>query len=124
VFLHAEHFEAAVKAGKHIYIEKPASVDVEGCKRIMRAADSADRKLHITFGFQRRYGLVYRKATQLADSGAIGRIRLGHAHFIKSEGASAEAKKIPPPKTEMEKIAGWRSEQSPKRTTSLQTFRL
>ena len=24
VFLHAEHFEAAVKAGKHIYIEKPA----------------------------------------------------------------------------------------------------
>ena len=24
VFKHAEHFEAAVKAGKHIYIEKPA----------------------------------------------------------------------------------------------------
>ena len=70
VFLHAEHFEAAVKAGKHIYIEKPASADVEGCKRIMRAADAADRKLHITFGFQRRYGQVYQKAKQLADSGA------------------------------------------------------
>src|SRR4051812_23691796 len=25
VFLHAEHFEAVVKSGKHIYIEKPAS---------------------------------------------------------------------------------------------------
>ena len=25
VFRHAEHFEAAVKAGKHIYIEKPAA---------------------------------------------------------------------------------------------------
>src|SRR6185295_12539068 len=56
VFLHPEHFEAAVKSGKHIYIEKPASVDVEGCKRIIRAADSADRKLNISFGFQRRYG--------------------------------------------------------------------
>jgi predicted dehydrogenase len=107
VFLHAEHFEAAVKAGKHIYIEKPASADVEGCKRIMRAADSADRKLHITFGFQRRYGQVYQKAKQLADSGAIGPIRLGHAHFIKSEGAWTEAEKLPPPKTELEKIAAW-----------------
>ena len=61
VFLHAEHFEAAVKAGKHIYIEKPASMDVEGCKRIMRAADGADRKLNITFGFQRRYGWCIRR---------------------------------------------------------------
>ena len=107
VFLHAEHFEAAVKAGKHIYIEKPASADVEGCKRIMRAADAADRKLHITFGFQRRYGQVYRKAKQLADSGALGPIRLGHAHFIKSEGAWTDAEKLPPPKTQMEKIAAW-----------------
>src|SRR4249920_907622 len=62
VFLHADHFEAAVKAGKHIYIEKPASMDVAGCKRVMRAADAADRKLNITFGFQRRYGLLYQKA--------------------------------------------------------------
>jgi predicted dehydrogenase len=107
VFLHAEHFEAAVKAGKHIYIEKPASADVEGCKRIMRAADAADRKLHITFGFQRRYGHVYRKAKELAASGAIGPIRLGHAHFIKSGGAWTEAEKVPAPKTEMEKIASW-----------------
>ena len=37
-FLHAEHFEKAVQAGKHIYIEKPAAPDVAGCKRIMRAA--------------------------------------------------------------------------------------
>jgi predicted dehydrogenase len=107
VFLHAEHFEAAVKSGKHIYIEKPASVDVEGCKRIMRAADSADRKLNIVFGFQRRYGQVYQKAKRLADSGGVGAIRLGHAHFHKSEGAWTEAEKLPPPKTEVEKVVAW-----------------
>ena len=55
VFLHAEHFEAAVKSGKHIYIEKPASADIEGCKRIMRAPMPQTRKLNISFGFQRRY---------------------------------------------------------------------
>jgi myo-inositol 2-dehydrogenase / D-chiro-inositol 1-dehydrogenase len=107
VFLHAEHFEAAVKANKHIYIEKPASLDVEGCKRVMRAADSADRKLNITFGFQRRYAELYQKAKRLADSGGIGPIHLGFARFIKSEGLRDRASQIPPPKTELEKIVGW-----------------
>ena len=107
VFLHAEHFEAAVKAGKHIYIEKPAAADIAGCKRIMRAADAADRKLHITFGFQRRYSPLYLKAHALAASGGAGTIQLAHAHFIKSEGAAARAAKLPPPKNEQEKIAHW-----------------
>src|SRR5215471_2985261 len=56
VYLHPEHFEAAVKSGKHIYIEKPAGMDVAGCKREMRIADAAERKQNITFGFQQRYG--------------------------------------------------------------------
>jgi myo-inositol 2-dehydrogenase / D-chiro-inositol 1-dehydrogenase len=107
VFLHAEHFEAAVKAGKHIYIEKPASMDVEGCKRVMRAADAADRKLNITFGFQRRYGQVYQKAKRLADSGGIGPIHLGFARFIKSGSAWNQSEKLPQPRTEQEKIIGW-----------------
>jgi myo-inositol 2-dehydrogenase / D-chiro-inositol 1-dehydrogenase len=107
VFLHADHFEAAVKSGKHIYIEKPASADVAGCKRIMRAADAADRKININFGFQRRYAELYLKAKQLADSGEIGPIHLGVARFIKSEGTHSQAPKLPPPKTEMEKIEQW-----------------
>lgn len=109
VFLHADHFEAAVKARKHIYIEKPASMDVEGCKRVMRAADSADRKLNITFGFQRRSGVVYLKAKQLADSGGIGPIHLGFARFIKSGDGGKQSEKLPPPKTEKEKIVAWNS---------------
>ena len=106
VYLHPEHFEAAVKAGKHIYVEKPAGADVAGCKRVMRWADSADRKLNITFGFQRRYAPVYKKAKQVADSGVIGPIRMGHAHFIKSEGGGA-VEKQPKPKTDFEKGQNW-----------------
>lgn len=107
VYLHPEHFEAAVKAGKHIYIEKPAAADVEGCKRVMRWADSADRKLNITFGFQRRYGQVYQKARRLVASGAIGPIRLAHAHFIKSGGPTGNVEQAPRPVTEREKVASW-----------------
>lgn len=107
VYLHPEHFEAAVKAGKHIYIEKPAGMDVAGCKRVMKAADSADRKFNITFGFQRRYAPVYQKAKQLVESGAIGPIRMGHAHFIKSGGAASPNQPSPRPTTDLEKVVSW-----------------
>ena len=83
VYLHPEHFEAAVKSGKHIYMEKPAGLDVAGCKRVMRIADGADRKQNITFGFQQRYGGVYVKAKQMLDSGGIGKIREVHGEFLK-----------------------------------------
>ncbi len=106
VFLHPEHFEAAVKAKKHIYIEKPAGVDAEGCRRIMRAADSADRKLNITFGFQQRYGQGYLKAKALVDSGAIGKIRLAHSHWLKGA-VPANTKATPRPATPEEKIRQW-----------------
>ena len=106
VFLHPEHFEAAVKAGKHIYIEKPAGLDVAGVKRVIRAADSADRRLNITFGFQQRYGPGYRKARQLVESGGIGPIRMAHAHFVKGV-FTGEEKPTLPPSTYEEKIRQW-----------------
>ena len=47
VFLHPRHFEAAVKAGKHIYCEKPAGADVDGVKRLLRAGERADRSNNV-----------------------------------------------------------------------------
>lgn len=84
VFLHAEHLEAAVAAGKHIYIEKPAASSIADCKKMLRIVDSAPRKLNISFGFQRRYGQVYQKAKKAHDAGSIGRIRWAQVQFVKS----------------------------------------
>lgn len=106
-FLHAAHFEAAVKAGKHIYIEKPAAVDVEDCKRIMQASDSADRRLNITMGFQRRYAATYKKAKKAHEDGAIGEIRMAHAHFLKSGPSPRVSAERSPPATEIERIRRW-----------------
>ena len=107
VYLHPEHFEAAVKSGKHIYIEKPAGMDVAGCKRVMRIADGADRKQNITFGFQQRYGGVYVKAKQMLDTGAIGKIREIHGEFLKFAVAGNEPP-LPPPRNDAEKLAQWK----------------
>ncbi len=106
-FVHAEHFEAAVKAGKHIYIEKPAAVDVEDCKRIMRASDSADRQLNITMGFQRRYAATYLKAKKAHDAGEIGEIRMAHAHFLKTGPSARVSTAEAPPVSEVDKIRRW-----------------
>jgi predicted dehydrogenase len=84
VFLHAGHLEAAVQAGKHIYIEKPAAATVADCKKMLRIVDSAPRRININFGFQRRYGQVYQKAKQAQDSGAIGAVRWAQVQFVKS----------------------------------------
>ena len=107
VFLHPEHFEAAVKSGKHIYIEKPAGLDVAGCKRVMKIADGADRKQNITFGFQQRYGGVYVKAKQMLDSGSIGKVREVHGEFLKFALQGNEPV-LPPPRTEEEKLRQWK----------------
>lgn len=106
-FVHADHFEAAVKAGKHIYIEKPAAVTVEDCKRIMKASDSADRKINISMGFQRRYAKTYTKAKRVHDSGAIGDIRMAHAHFLKTGPSARSSEERVRPQSEIEKIERW-----------------
>jgi predicted dehydrogenase len=109
VFLHAVHFEAAVQAGKHIYIEKPAAAEVEGCRRIMRTAEGASRKLNITFGFQRRYAPLYQKAKHLIESGAIGSIRMGRADYIRSKSTRPVVKQLVHPSTDIENILAWHS---------------
>ena len=107
VYLHPQHFEDAVKSGKHIYMEKPAGLDVAGCKRVMKAADKADRKINITFGFQQRYGGVYVKAKQFLDSGAVGKIREVHGEFLKFALKGDEP--MPPlPKTDAERLEQWK----------------
>jgi myo-inositol 2-dehydrogenase / D-chiro-inositol 1-dehydrogenase len=106
VFLHPEHFEAAVQAGKHVYLEKPAAPDVAGCRRIERAASRAAADRDLTFGFQRRYGQVYNDAYRFLQSGKIGTLRMASARFIKSASARALIP-APPPKSFDEKVKNW-----------------
>ncbi len=82
VFLHPEHFEAAVKAGKHIYCEKPAAADVAGAKRVMRAAAQADKSKSIVFGFQQRFSPEYLAAEQILRSGQLGDLTLMISYWI------------------------------------------
>ena len=107
VYMHPDHFEAAIDAGKYIYIEKPAAADIVGAKNVMRIADAAPRELNITFGFQQRHGAVYLAAKKLIDSGEIGRINLVHSHFLKS-GMTGTEPVLPAPGNDRERLAQWK----------------
>ena len=107
VFLHPEHLEAAVQAGKHVYVEKPAGVDVAGCKRVMKAADSARPGLNVSVGFQQRYGWTYQQARRVLESGGLGQVRQAVAHFLKGPITGKEPVRERPV-TMLEKVREWK----------------
>src|SRR5688572_22577186 len=81
-YLHPEHFEAAVKARKHILLEKPAGVDAAGCRRVIEAGKKADPTKRISDDFQQRYGKDYRKVHEVVKSGELGAIKMVRAAWI------------------------------------------
>ena len=95
-YLHPEHFEAAVNARKHIFMEKPAGVNAAGCLRVLAAARKADPTKRISVDFQQRYGKDYRKAYEVLKSGELGTLKmvraawLGGGPAIKSGHAESE----------------------------------
>jgi predicted dehydrogenase len=76
------HVADAVKAGKHIYMEKPGAVDPVGIRSLLRSADEADRKgLSIVVGTQQRYAPQYLEIIQRIWDGQIGELRVLKAHW-------------------------------------------
>jgi predicted dehydrogenase len=70
-----QHFEAAVKAGKHIFAEKPIAVDAPGVRRFMAANDEAKKQgLMVAIGLQRHHDPRYIDAVKRIKDGAIGDI--------------------------------------------------
>ena len=57
--------EAAIKAGKHAFIEKPVAVDPPGCRRVIAAGQEAVKKgLVITSGTEMRHDWNFRLTHQ------------------------------------------------------------
>jgi predicted dehydrogenase len=69
------HFAAAVKAGKHIFMEKPVATDAPGIRKVLEAAEEAKKKnLAVAVGLQRRHQVNYLEAMKRLQDGAIGDI--------------------------------------------------
>ncbi len=62
------HFEAAVKLGKHVFMEKPVATDPAGINKVLATAKLAKaRKLNVVVGLQRHYQNSYRELFKRKD---------------------------------------------------------
>jgi len=69
------HFEAAVAAGKNIFMEKPVASDAAGVRQVLAAAEEAKKKnLKIGVGLQRHHQAGYIETMKRLHDGAIGDI--------------------------------------------------
>lgn len=80
-FVHEEHTLAALKAKKHVYLEKPMAISTAGCDRILKAWKKSGVKLMI--GFNMRHMAIFKLMKKIIDSGKIGKIKAAWVrHFV------------------------------------------
>lgn len=71
------HFEEAVRAGKHVFMEKPVATDAPGVRRVLEAAKQAKEKgLKVGVGFNRRHSPLHHEVIGRLHDGAIGEMPL------------------------------------------------
>jgi myo-inositol 2-dehydrogenase / D-chiro-inositol 1-dehydrogenase len=80
------HIEAAIKAGKHIFLEKPCAVDPVGARSVMVSIERAKQlNLCMVSGTIRRVQKDFRETWRRVASGEIGDIT--GAHIIRNGGS-------------------------------------
>ena len=83
-YTHAEISIAAIRAGKHVLVEKPLSLTVEEALRIQEAVRATDRILQV--GFVRRYDPNAQMLRRFADLGEFGDLYYAKASILRRLG--------------------------------------
>lgn len=77
-----QHFEYAIDAGKHVFMEKPVATDVPGVRKVLAAAKKAkENKLNVVVGLQRHYQSSYLAAIDQLKQDKIGKIVSGQVYW-------------------------------------------
>jgi len=75
-------FEAAVKAGKQIFMEKPLATDAPGFRKILAANQEAKKKgLQVSVGHHLRHEDKHIQVVKRVQDGAIGELKYTRVYF-------------------------------------------
>ncbi len=101
------HFETAIKADKHVFMEKPLAVDVPGFNKIIEVGKLADqKKLNVVVGLQFRYAKANQEMVKRIKEGQIGEITSISTYYNVGEPRIINRE---PGLTEMEyQVRNWR----------------
>jgi myo-inositol 2-dehydrogenase/D-chiro-inositol 1-dehydrogenase len=76
------HYAAAIKAGKHVFMEKPCCVDAGGYRSLVETNKLADEKgLKVVVGLQRRHDAGYLRGIEELHAGKAGKILFMRAYW-------------------------------------------
>jgi predicted dehydrogenase len=92
---HAPATILACLAGKHVYVEKPASQTPDEGERMVAAARSASRVVQV--GLQRRSSPLYRTAVERVRGGAIGRVLYARSWYFANRPSIGRGNETAPP---------------------------
>ncbi|MBI3874435.1 MAG: Gfo/Idh/MocA family oxidoreductase [Verrucomicrobia bacterium] len=73
-FTHLPLALETLKAGKHLFLEKPCGITQDECNQLLDAASKTDRVVMI--GHELRYSPYFQRIKSLVDAGEIGRPRM------------------------------------------------
>jgi predicted dehydrogenase len=92
--LHFPMAMEAIKAGKHIYLEKPIAHTIEEGQQIVDASERSGRVLQV--GTQNRSNKLYIRAKEMVANGDIGEIHCVRAFWYRNFDPDADASKTTP----------------------------
>jgi predicted dehydrogenase len=95
---HAKITQDACAAGKDVYCEKPMSHTVEQAFTMVEAMQKHSRVVQV--GSQCRSSIVYAKAKEIFDSGALGQVTAAEACMDRNDASGAWIYPIPPDASE------------------------
>jgi len=82
---HPMYTEEAVRAGRHVFVEKPHGIDPAGVRRMKAACDlAAAKKLSVVSGLHSRFDAGYRETIRRVHDGAIGDIVAIQCLFLRA----------------------------------------
>lgn len=84
-YFHPDHFEAAVAAGKHCWLEKPVATDVHGTKQVEATGRKGAGKVSMAVGFQGRYSEQYQEMVRRIHDGAIGDLVTAQTYYYSGD---------------------------------------
>ena len=89
-WFHVQHLDAVVRAGKHVYCEKPLGVDVAQAKQALEIGKRAEGKLSLEIGFEVRNAPPIAAVVQRVKAGAIGKIVTITGHYYAPEASNRQ----------------------------------
>jgi len=102
LFLHYPMASDALKAGKHVYLEKPMTYSIEQAIALVKEAKEHSNQV-LQIGYQLPYSPLYKKIAEMIEKGYLGKVTQIHCRFDRNG-----SWRVPLPDPSLEKIVNWR----------------